>query len=695
MRTPPSFRKPQGARWAPILLALLAACGPADGPLRVGVMLPLSGPGDLGWREPLELALSRIREAGGPAGRPLELVYRDLALEDPKAVARAFLDDDSVVAVIGPDSSTVLMAVAPAFIEARKPLVSPSATSGEVFRALGGKSYVWRIVQSDVAQAQAMLVVAIRSGAQRVALVCPDDPYGATFFDWVGFLGTEAGIEVTGLFRYTPGTDPAPAVAEALGTGPDALLVVPASRDDAVTLVRSARRTSPGTALVLSDMGAFPALIQDLGDLAEGIEGTAPAPDPAGGFEVAFQVLYGRDPPPYAAHVFDALTLLAFGLEASGGRGGEDLVRGLEAVVDGRGAPTRWDFDGVAKTLEAIRAGEQPDLAGASGPLDFDRELYTDPVVTFYGRWRVEHGRFVPVETLSTGDAGRALSLDDSLASERLIQDVTGGSFQPGPRTGAWALVAALSSDWSNYRHQADALAQYQLLRKNGLPDDRIVLVLADDLAGDPQNAEPGVVRNVTGGPNLRDGADVDYRTTDLGATDLLAILAGQASDRLPDVIGSGPGDDVYVFLVGHGDTDGALVDSKAAGDRLLTPEALAATVQDMWDQGRYRRVMIAVETCHGGVLGTRLTAPGAVLLAGASPVESSFGANYDLSLGVWLGDQFAFGLVGAAATRPDQRLDELYRDLFLHVSGSHVSMYNAQGFGGAGSAVFGDFLGP
>jgi glycosylphosphatidylinositol transamidase (GPIT) subunit GPI8 len=550
-------------------------------------------------------------------------------------------------------------------------------------------------VQSDVAQAQAMLLIAARGGAQRVALLCPDDPYGATFFDWVGFLGTEAGLEVTGLVQYAPGTDPSAAVAEALAGNPQALLLVPAGPEDAVTLVRLVRQASPLTALILSDMGAVPALVEQLGDLAEGLEGTAPAPDPASGFEVAFKVLYGKLPPPYAANVYDALTLVAFGLEASGGRGGEALERGLEAVVDGRGAPTRWDFDGVAKALAAIDDGEHPDLVGASGSLDFDRELYTDPVETFYSRWRVDHGRFVQVETLTTGDTGRALSLDSSRASEQLLQEVGGGTFQPGPRTGTWALVAALSSGWPNYRHQADALAQYQLLRANGLPDDRIILVLEDDLADNPMNAEPGVVRNVAGGPNVRAGAVVDYRTGDLGAGDLLAILAGQASERLPAVIGSGTGDDLYVFLVGHGDTDGALVETEVAGDGTLTPEALAQTVQAMFDQGRYRRLLIAVETCHGGVLGTLLTAPGAVLLSGANPVESSFGANYDLDLRAWLGDQFAFHLVEAAANAPEQPLDDLYRDLFLRVSGSHVSMYNAQGFGGAGNAVFGDFLRP
>lgn len=107
-----------------------------------------------------------------------------------------------------------------------------------------------------------------------------------------------------------------------------------------------------------------------------------------------------------------------------------------------------------------------------------------------------------PFESISTGETGRTLSLDDSFASERLLQDVgTRGGFTPGPRTGQWALVVGLSKGWQNYRHQADALAQYQMLRAHGVSDDHIVLVLADDLAGDPRNAEPGVVRNVAGGP--------------------------------------------------------------------------------------------------------------------------------------------------------------------------------------------------
>ena len=686
---------------AALAFCTFSACAP-EGPLRVGVMLPLSGADDVGWREPLELALDNVNRAGGPAGRRLELVWQDTAQAGVTAAARALLADDDVAAVVGPDSSADLMAVAREFLGARRPLVSPSATSGEVFRAFSGKSYVWRTVQSDVAQAKALVLLAKRGGASKLALLTSTDAYGTTFFDWVGFFATELGLTVTSLVRFTGPGDCGPSVREALGAAPDALLVVPSQQDDAVCIAQSARALAPSTRLLFSDGGDFPAFIDRLGSLAEGVEGTAPAADPASGFEIAYSVLLGHAPPPYAANAYDALTLLAFGLERSHGAGGAALAMALQEVVDGRGAPVQWDRQGVAETLAALRRGELRDLHGASGPLDFDAHDYTDPLSTTYLRWRVDHGRSVPVESLSTGEAGRSASLDDSFASERLLQDLgAAGAYTPGPRTGAFALIVALSTGWQNYRHQADALAEYQLLRKNGLPDSRIVLVVADDLATDARNAEPGVVRNVAGGPDLRGGAQVDYRIGDLGGGELLAILRGERSERLPVVLDSGPGDDVYAFFVGHGSSEGMLVGSASAvagvttDETVITAEQLASAAQAMFDRRRYRRLLIAVETCHGGLVGTRLTAPGTLLIAGANPVESSFGANYDPSLGAWLADQFAFQLVETARSSPDLTLDALYRRLFLRVSGSHVSLYNNAGFGGAGTARLGDFLMP
>lgn len=685
------------------LSALTGACGSdaeaPQPPLRVGVMLPMTGADNIDWREPLDLAQGNIQHAGGPAGRDFELVYQDTATLGLAAASTALLSDPSILAVIGPDTSSGLMNIAPSFVAAHKTLLSPSATSGDIFRAFGGSSYIWRTVQSDVAQVKTMLLLATGAGAKKVALVTSNDAYGTTFFDWIGFFATELDIEVTALVRYDSTNECDTFVAQALAGKPDTLLVAPSSAGDSICIVRSARKLSPATNLLFSDAGESSAFIKELGPLAEGIEGTAPAADPTSGFDVAFNVLYGHSPPAYGANVYDALTLVAFGLERSRGQGGTALATAMAEVVDGRGAPTRWDRQGVEETLAALRRGELPNLVGASGPLDFDQELHTDPIATTYVHWRVDHGQFVPVESISTGESGRTQSLDDSFASQSKMQDLgTGGGFTPGPRTGQWALVVGMSMGWQNYRHQADALAQYQLLRANGVSDDHIVFVLADDLADDPLNAEPGVVRNVAGGPNLHNNLQIDYRIGDLQAGDLLAILSGERSDRLPTVVESGVGDDVYVFLVGHGTSEGMLVggaNAVAGGETVLTPEGIGSVAQAMWDQARYRRLLVAVETCHGGVMGTQLSAPGALLIAGANPIESSFGTNYVPALSAWVADQFAYQLVTMAKATPQIAIGTLYQQLFLRVRGSHVSIYNNQAFGGAGGASLLDFLQP
>lgn len=682
------------------LALVLGGCS-SDAPLRVGVLLPLSGSGDVGWREPLEFALDNINRSGGPAGRPIELVYSDTATGDLRELSARFLDDDSIVAVIGPDISSGLQEIAGRFVQTKKPLVSPSATAGDIFRAFGGLRFIWRTVESDIAQVQTMLLLGTRGGARNVALVASADTYGSTFFDWFGFFATELALDVSGLVSCDPSdADCGPCVSQALAAQPEVLFVASSLPSVIECIARSARAASPSTRLFFSDSAYYPEFIADLGELAEGLEGTAPAPDPESGFEVAYQVIFGLRPPPYAASAYDALSLVAYGLEKSGGRGGEALADAMAKVVEARGIDTGWDRQGIGDALAAIRSGHLPNVSGAAGPMDFDPDLHTEPISSTYGHWRIDTGEYVIVEFVSSGDSARATSLARSFASLNHLQtlDDTGG-YKPGPKASTWALVAAISSGWENYRHQADALAQYQALRANGIADDHIILVVADDLATNPLNSEPGVVRNVAGGPNLYADARIDYRLAQLNAGDLLDILAGRNSASLPTVIESTANDNVYAFFVGHGNPEGMLVGGRKAGQTqqsgltVVLPQDLADTVQTMFDESRYRRLFVAVETCHGGIMGTQLHSPGAVLFAGANPSESSLGANYDKDLKSWLADQFAYQLFVQGATTPSPTLDALYQRLYQTVGGSHVTVYNSGQFGELDTVALQEFL--
>jgi hypothetical protein len=108
----------------------------------------------------------------------------------------------------------------------------------------------------------------------------------------------------------------------------------------------------------------------------------------------------------------------------------------------------------------------------------------------------------------------------------------------------------------------------------------------------------------------------------------------------------------------------------------------------------RYRRLLIAVEACQAGVLGVPLTAPNALLLAAANPVESSLSTNYDATLGTWLADEFSYALWKAERDSPGESLDALHEQLYLGVPGEHVSAYGPR-FGDAAAVQLREFISP
>lgn len=54
--------------------------------------------------------------------------------------------------------------------------------------------------------------------------------------------------------------------------------------------------------------------------------------------------------------------------------------------------------------------------------------------------------------------------------------------------------------------HQADICHAYQLLRKNGLKDENIIVFMYDDIAFNPENPRPGVIINHPKGSDVYHG---------------------------------------------------------------------------------------------------------------------------------------------------------------------------------------------
>jgi branched-chain amino acid transport system substrate-binding protein len=142
---------PLGAAFLLAVSAFAAGCGDDDdggsdgeGPIKVGALLPLTGPaaffGPL-QRDGLNLRLS---EAGGEAaGRPVELKVLDsgATLESAQTAARRLVEQEDVAMIVGPLQSDLMAGMAPYYEQVDVPALAllnlPRELGGKVFTPQG------------------------------------------------------------------------------------------------------------------------------------------------------------------------------------------------------------------------------------------------------------------------------------------------------------------------------------------------------------------------------------------------------------------------------------------------------------------------------------------------------------------------------------------------------------------------------
>jgi phosphatidylinositol glycan class K len=85
------------------------------------------------------------------------------------------------------------------------------------------------------------------------------------------------------------------------------------------------------------------------------------------------------------------------------------------------------------------------------------------------------------------------LVVQNCISAEELPQ-----SFVENARghTNNWAVLVDTSRFWFNYRHVANVLSIYRSVKRLGIPDSQIILMVADDMACNPRNPRPATVFN-------------------------------------------------------------------------------------------------------------------------------------------------------------------------------------------------------
>lgn len=657
----------------------------ANSPVRIGVLLALTG--DVEFREPLEWAKDTINSQGGIGGRRVELVYKDTTTGNITRQAQELLSDDSIRIVIGPTTSDEMYAIAPSFIAKKKVLISPTATSGDILRAFGRNGYyVWRTTQGDVAQVKVILTILKGKGATKVALLAENSTYGQTFYDWTGFFATEYGIDIPFIRQFDAGSGRLDSeVAEALKTDPD-YIVAAAGPEDAATIKRAIDRSGSRTKLFLTDAAATPVLVRSLGAAAEGLEGTNPTADPSSGFTEAYEKQFGERPADFAAPAYDALLIAAL-TEARQERAPfEPLGESVRQVVIGEATVTGWNASGVRTAIQDTLHGSMPWITGASGGLEYDEALGVDPIASYYADWKVNNGTFRTAEvinslntTIADKNGRESVGLSHASAGLMSASSALSGTYTaPTDRTDFKAVIVGPSRGWRNYRHQADALTFYTLLRRNGVSDDNIILMVYDDVPTVPENPLRGDIHNVPKGQNLRSGALVDYSGADVTAATFKNVMTGMKTASTPVVLTGNAGTDVFVYIASHG-APGEIV--FGTGNSVLTTEDFTALTDSMEKNRQYREMAFFIDTCFGESVATNVTAPGILYLTGAARNEPSLGAVYDMDIKQWLSDEFTSGVISTLRANGNITFRDLYPATYERVTGSHVRMISTGNF--------------
>ncbi|MFC8223415.1 ABC transporter substrate-binding protein [Streptomyces sp. NPDC057362] len=215
----------------------------SDAHVRIGALAPLTRPG---WHEAgrhllagMELAVREVNDAGGIAGRPLELVVRDTAADPGRAAAAVDeLARLGVAALAGEYHSVVARAAA----SRADALGLPFLCSSAVLDALTERRTPW-VARLPAAQSRGWRIYAdflLAAGHRRIAVVAQPSLYwtsGARIL-----RDRLAARDGTLVALDLPEPDPAPVCDALAEQDASALLLLVGIPEPAVSIVRSVRR---------------------------------------------------------------------------------------------------------------------------------------------------------------------------------------------------------------------------------------------------------------------------------------------------------------------------------------------------------------------------------------------------------------------------------------------------------------------
>ncbi|SEM90870.1 amino acid ABC transporter substrate-binding protein [Cryobacterium sp. TMT1-3] len=349
--------------------------GDRDLTLNIGTILPQSG--GLAFLGPpeeagVQLAVRDINEAD--LGITVDVTLRDSGdtTTDTATVSVTDLLSKNVSAIIGAASSGVSKTVIDQITGAGVVQFSPANTS-DAFTTYDDKGLYWRTAPSDVLQGEVLGTQIADDGNATLGLIVLNDAYGTGLAKYTSDAFEAAGGEVVATSLFNEGdSNFASQIAEVTAADPDAIALV--TFDQAKVIVPALVGSGfPGDKLYFVDGNVADYSSDFAPGLIEGSKGTLPGLDTASLGDFTTRLLE-VDPTltdySYAAESYDAVILIALAAYAANDVSGESIASYLRQVSGGTGDGSKvTDF---AEAAAALKAGDQINYDGFSGPITFD-----------------------------------------------------------------------------------------------------------------------------------------------------------------------------------------------------------------------------------------------------------------------------------------------------------------------------------
>ncbi|XKL60169.1 hypothetical protein PGB90_001185 [Kerria lacca] len=208
-------------------------------------------------------------------------------------------------------------------------------------------------------------------------------------------------------------------------------------------------------------------------------------------------------------------------------------------------------------------------------------------------------------------------------------------------------------------RHVANVLSIYRSVKRLGIPDSQIILMIADDMACNSRNPRPATVfNNADQQLNVYgDDVEVDYRGYEVTVENFVRLLTSRLPPETPrsKQLLTDEGSNILIYLTGHGG-DGFL---KFQDSEEITSQELADALEQMWQKRKYHEIFFMIDTCQAASMYEKFYSPNILAMASSLVGEDSLSHHVDPAIGVYIIDRYTFfALRFLEKVQPDSSLN-------------------------------------